>query len=243
MSGESQAQIQTFGAALIGFVGVVGLGGFLILHHGGAAVKAPVVTYAAVDAASALPLRTRSGVAARSEDSAIGEASASSPAPLLSENEIGDASAPADPAAAAAPTVFAAAKLIVTRHLGFGSSSSSVSDFAGGQSAKDAAAKQKYFSAPKLDLSRNMGTIASTVHYGVRSRAQLMGRAAGPIYNFSGGGSNGQAAAGPSSSDVVRQVEEARTQVGASSMADNDKSKVDQNLIEVRRTAESSDVR
>ena len=45
--------------------------------------------------------------------------------------------------------------------------------------------KDNTASASKASTARGAGAIAP-VHYGVRDRSELMGRAAGPVYNFKG---------------------------------------------------------
>jgi hypothetical protein len=233
---EKKSSIQSLAAALFGFVVVVGLGGFLILRHGGASEESSGVSYAPVDADSGLRAPTRSAVPA-----ATG-AAASSPAPLLSEEAREESPAAAgvtaanrasaasggsaakadDPAAAGANS--AAAGLAVGSNLDAGSSASSSASVAASSTSVAASPKsaaKKPFAAPKLDLSKNQGSVASTVHYGVSDRHELMGRAAGPVYNFAGKGAgqaqSGQVAAGSlGASGAIRQVDAAQKQFDAS---------------------------
>ena len=250
MSEESKDQINTFGAGLLGFVVVVVLGGFLILHQGGG-VKAPVATYAPVDAApSSEPAPYSIGKAVRPA-AAVAE---SSPAPLLPAGSF-DATSPAAgsaPAAAStsAPVRSSGAKLVVSQHLdggSSGSSSASASAASARESKKNLAAKNKSFLPQKLDVSKNQGTLVSTVHYGVSSRAELMGRAAGPVYNFSGksAGAPGSPAAtagsdASASSPAADGVETAQKQVDASSLDDDSKATLKQELNQARQTIQPS---
>jgi hypothetical protein len=254
MSEDSRTQIQALAAGLLGFVGVVGLGGFLILHQGGAAVKAPAVTYAPVDAASSLP--TPVAAPANRPAAPAGGASSSSPAPLLSADETDPApgavqSSPANVAPNAASNGAAAgspaAKLVVSQHLSSDSSSSASYTAAASvpRPAKAAAAKKKALLPQKLDLSKAPAAIASSVHYGVNDRAELMGRAAGPVYNFSdkdkaGADQSAKISADSASGDVVQQVDATRQQVDGSDMDAEQKAKVDSSLNQARQTMQGA---
>jgi hypothetical protein len=248
-----KSSIQTLGAGLLGFVAIVGLGSLVILHHGGAAVKAPAAAYAPVDAypGAAAPARAARPSLAAAPLGASGSA-VSSPAPLLSDDaRVSAGPAIANPAASGAapnaPETSAAPKLVAGRHLD-GSSSASSSASASSSEANPKSSRalaRKPFAAPKLDLSKNQGTIASTVHYGVSSRAELMGRAAGPVYNFSGKGAgqqSGQVAAdnaGPTTADALQRVDAAQKQIEASDASAEDKAKINKDLNQVRETAAS----
>ena len=254
-SGKSSNQ--TLAAGLLGFAVVVVLGGLLILRHGGESTDAPVVAYAPVDADSGLraPSRPASNAAA---PAAAGSA-ASSPAPLLSDDARDDGASPAASAAsagsvdsrAAAGSGSSAAKLGAASPLdgpASASSSASVAVSTAAPKAKSAVAGgKKPFAAPKLDLSKNQGTIASTVHYGVSDRAELMGRAAGPVYNFAGKGAgqarSGQVAADNAAADTsgaMRQIDAAKKEIDGSGAPTDEKTKLDQNLDQVRQTADSA---
>ncbi|HEX4048361.1 MAG TPA: hypothetical protein VH309_11030 [Elusimicrobiota bacterium] len=252
------SQLKTLAAGFLGFVGVVGLGSLLILHHGGAAVKAPVVAYPPVDAGSAL-----SAPARVAEPSLAGaplggsNAAVSSPAPLLPDEARDDGSPAAAQAAvsaaggavASAKTPAAAApKLVVGAHLDSAASASSSASMpvASVPKLKRKAAPalaEKPFFAPKLDLSKNQGIAATTIHYGVSDRAELMGRAAGPVYNFSGNALGQQSAqvaadnAAPNAAGALQQVEAAQKQLDASNVAADQKAQIDQNLNQIRQAA------
>lgn len=249
-----KSSLQTLAAGFLGFVGVVGLGSLVILHHGGAAVKAPSVAYAPVDAdpAPRAPLRLKPALAAES-----------SPAPLLPDEarEEVPAQAPVPAPSFASPTVAAVGaapaksqagparspKLAVSRSIdmsGSASSSASASIAAAAAPKRKGAAPfvKKPFVLPKLDLSKNPPTLASTVHYSVSDRAELMGRAAGPVYNFSGGSAGGSrgaqvAADNAAAAGAIQKVDDAQKQLDSSNIAPDEKAKLDQNLNQVRQTA------
>ena len=260
MSDQDKSSILSLAA---GFLGVVGLGGFLILHHGGAAVEEPAGSYAPVDADSGLraPARTASPSVAASGSLV------SSPAPLLSDEARGESAAPAGAAASAAAGASAgsaasaapvngsaalgtnpeAARLVASNLAGGASASSSASASVAASSAAASSpakplpkADQKSFLAPKLDLTKNQGTVASTVHYGVSDRHELMGRAAGPVYNFAGQGQAGSGRVAADNAGAIRQMNAAQKQLDASDVSADEKAKLDQNLDEVRKTAASA---
>lgn len=197
MSEQAKDNVQVIGAGVLGFVAVVGVAGLLLSRFGGPQ-GAPAAAHAPVeDAALQAP-------AASARPSRVHERRQSSPQPLLGAlpDEALSEDAPAAPvhaslvgssasdpsAASAAPSLGA---LGAPRHAGKGESLSSaraeVKTFAGrpaASAAAEAAPAAKPVPRLKLDGSRN--SIASSVHYGVTSRAELMGKAAGPVYNFKG---------------------------------------------------------
>lgn len=250
MTENGKAQIEAVGAGLIGFVVVVGAGALFMFSRGGSAVKAPPSSYAPVNSISGLSAPEHSALPARS-GAPMGEAGAvaSSPAPLLPAPLLpAGARDAAAPAAAPAPSAAAPAdagrsafarKLVVTTHLD-GSSSAHSSAKATVASAPAASAKpkpivpKKAFVTPKLDLT-NVPSLAATVHYGVSGRSELMGRAAGPVYNFSGrNAAKGQAPA-PGVSGALSKVEAAQQQVDDSPLTDSDKAAINANLGKVRQ--------
>lgn len=246
MSEENNEQIMTIGAGLLGFLAVVAVGGLALFHHAASMKAPPPMAYAPVDVAPAFA-PAAAAVAARASRVS---AAVSSPAPMFSRSETAAQSAEA-PAAVAAPSAKHAAagapKLAVTRHLGTGgsASSSASASVASAPQEKNASAKKKALVAPKLDLSKNQGALASSVHYGVSSRAELMGRAAGPVYNFSGKGSGQGAQAGAvdgnstASEDASQGVDAAQQQVDSSDMSPEQKAAVTQSLNQARQTIQS----
>jgi hypothetical protein len=251
-----KSQMQTLAAGFLGFVGVVGLGSLLILHHGGAAVKAPVIAYAPVDADTGAPAPLRAanrsllGASLDSSGSA-----ASSPAPLLPDEARDDAVAASGSAASVdvkMPATAAASKpaaKLVSQPLDSGASASSSAAMPVAAATKSKALPaKKTFVAPKLDLAKNQGIVASTVHYGVSDRAELMGRAAGPVYNFTGktagqAQSDQVANAGQAQTTqvapaaVAQQVDAAKQQLDASDVPADQKAALDQNLSQARTAA------
>jgi hypothetical protein len=245
MTEQGKSQIQTLAAGFLGFAGVIGLGSLVILHHGGPAAPGAVSVYAPVDAAEALAVPARVGKTDSSGAPIGRDAMASSPAPLLSDEIRADAAtdrtaAAAGAAVAAGANSGAAPKLIAAQPLDSASSASSSAQASAGSAPKKIPPAKKPFAAPKLDLTRSQGTIASSVRYGVSDRSELMGRAAGPVLNFSGkslGGQSAEVAAGSmDAAGAIQQVNDAQKKVDASDATSADKSQTDQNLNQVRQT-------
>jgi hypothetical protein len=255
---EKKSQFQSLAAGFLGFVGVVGLGSLVILHHGGGSAK-PRIAYAPARAEVVSALTAPAQAAKVNLSGAPLGASAnslSSPAPTVPDEVREQASAAPAPAASgdvkisvASPVAKPDAKLVASGHLdGTASASSSAAASAAPSAkpkAKATALAKKPFLDPKLDLSKNQGAVASTVHSGVSNRAELMGRAAGPVYNFSGksaGGQSGQLAAdnaGPTG--ALQQVDVVQKQIDASDAIPADqKAKIHENLNQVRQTAGSA---
>lgn len=249
-----KSPIQILAAGLLGFVGIVGLGSLAIMHHGGASpAKAPMSVYSAVDADSGAPAPLRS--ARPAPGPAVAASGMSSPLPVLPAEATRDASAAAAAApgvsagSAAAPAASATTPKLAARAVSdmsgsaSSSASASVNAVAAAPKLKPAPAR-KPFLPPKLDLPKNVGSVASSVHYGVSGRSELMGRAAGPVYNFSGGAAKdgGQVAAdNATASGAMRQVDAAERQFEASDASDEDKAKLRRQLDQVRATAASAD--
>jgi hypothetical protein len=249
MTEYGKAQIQALGAGLIGFVVVVGVGALLIFPHGNASVKAPVSSYAPVDVTSNLtapvPVAKSINGGAPQGESAPAQ---SSPAPILPSDDSDDAPKPAPSAvapAAPAPAPQPSAKnapapsLSVTQHLD-GASSANSSAKATVAAAPAKAPAKKPMIAPKLDLSKApQGSLASSVHYGVNDRAELMGRAAGPVYNFAGRNVNPKGAPAPEAAPTggaLDQVDAAQKQIDNSSLSDADKATIDATLAKVKQS-------
>jgi hypothetical protein len=252
MSEHGKAQIQALGAGLLGFFSVVAVGSVLLMRRGDAG-KAPAPAYAPVDVASGLPAPSASAKSERAAAAAAAPAAvASSPKPILSEadNEPAvETEAAAPVAAAAAPDASArrespvpAKKLVATAHLD-GSSSATSSARASAQASASAPAKavhpaKKPFVAPKLDVSKTPSAVAS-VHYGVSNRAELMGRAAGPVYNFAGKDMAQKGAAPSGASGTLQTVDDAVEKVDGSSLSASDKATLDRDLGAVRQAVQA----
>jgi hypothetical protein len=96
--------------------------------------------------------------------------------------------------------------------------------------------------APKPAAAKNEGAIAAEVRYGVNSRAELMGRAVGPVYNFEGSGAAGGRSARLAAeltqpAGAIRQVDAAQAQIDASALDPADKAAIDSSLDSARRSA------
>jgi hypothetical protein len=248
-----KSSIQSLAAGLLGFIGIVGLGSLVMMHHGGAAVKAPVSVYSPVDADPGGPALLRTAHPAPAAPAVASVAAMTSPVPLLpAEAARDDASAVAAAGVAApgaaqpsAAPALPAAKLAAAARVdmsGSASTSASATAVTAAPKLKNAPARKPYL-APKLDLAKNAGGVASTVHYGVSDRSELMGRAAGPVYNFSGGGAKQGArvaADNMAASGALQQVDAAEKQLDASDAPDADKAKLHRDLDRVRATAAQS---
>lgn len=234
MTEQGKAQIQMVGAGLVGFAIVVGGGGaLLVLPHGGSSSRpaASIAVTAPTSSALSVPVPATAGV---TTGAPMGEASAaaSSPAPILPESAREETPAPAAVVAAAKAPVATAApapassfnKLVASQHLDGGSSaSSSASASAAAFKPKADKPMKKPFLAPKLDLSKTQSAVASSVHYGVTGRSELMGRAAGPVYNFSGKDAGAGQAVQVAAGSMGQQVDAAEAQVDSSGLNDHDK--------------------
>lgn len=234
MSENNQSNLQAFGAGVAGFFVVVAVGGgALALHSRSQQHRGPVAAAAPVDiGAPSLSRPAPRGLPAR-------EARSESPAPLIGDVG-GDeeqtqapaqqaAAAPNAPAAGAALAATAAAParpltaaaagkagsdLKVSQHLTAegGSTSAEIAAKDSSEPKKDETpAKKAAKAAPRKALEPAAGApeIAS-VHYGVTNRSELMGRAAGPVYNFSGAASKnaqvGKLSGTPSMADLKAQL-------------------------------------
>ncbi len=244
MTEQGKAQIQMVGAGLVGFAIVVGVGSALLLMPHGATSTS---TASAASTRTESPLAVPVSTARTTAGAPMGEAAAgaSSPAPILpdaarEENAAAPsspvASAPAAPAGAAGAPAPSIRKLVTSQHLDSGSSAgSSASASATTLTAKTDKPMKKPFLAPKLDMSRTQSAVASSVHYGVTGRSELMGRAAGPVYNFSGksvgGGQSDKVAAG----SMMGQVDAAQAQLDAAPLNDHDKAVLEGQLSKAKQ--------
>ena len=237
MSEYGKTQIQTLGAGLLAFLGVLGVGMLLILPRGAAPVKAPDEFVVPADAA--LPMPASAAAPSRVDAPAVAKGQIpSSPAPLPPRSvSAPSGAAPGSSGLAAAPRLSGGASM---DDLPTPTSSAQMSATSAPALKKGDVPAKKKFVAPKLDLSKSQG-VASSVHYGVTSRAQLMGRAAGPVYNFSG--KTGQSASGQKPADFTGQamekVDAAQKQIDSSDLDDANKAKVDQSLDRVRQNIKS----
>lgn len=218
MSEQSKSNLQVFGAGAAAFGAVVILGGAALMAYSSwraSAEPAPAAPPIDLSRSSEAPVPDRERVARESR--------APSPAPLIGDEESADepAAAAADdpvPAMSAAPAASApqaaetaaAVKAALKQVQAIGASGAATSAEAKIASVepqkKDESAAvpavvpaRSKLKAPRLELKGD--AVAATVQYGVTDRSRLMGRAAGPVYNFKGaGGGASQAARMPGAS-------------------------------------------
>jgi len=241
MSEQNQSNFQALGAGLLGFVAVMAVGGGALMVHSSQQSKAaakPVAAAAPIDIGAASPasLPEMSASRARQEERRM-----ESPAPLIGENKTESipSSAPLAArarAAGASSEASAAPALEVTGHL----------DAAPGDSSAQAVVKntiepekpavkaaEKKKSLPKADTSgTGAGSEAvASVHYGVTSRSELMGRAAGPVYNIAGAGKKGgTAATGKLAGETKATLTDLQRQLEASGLPEDQRAKLKKEL-------------
>lgn len=202
MSEQSKDNLQAIGAGLGAFVVVVAFGAALLFkQHGAPAASSasiapveasvvglpePAVRHGAAFAErrQASPQPVVGGAADDVSDEQFAAAAGGSGAAANANAALAGGSSAHQQAASGAAALNG---LGAPKHAGKGESASSAR-----AEVKQVAAETKAEAAPapkpmprvKLDTSRN--AVASSVHYGVTSRADVMGRAAGPVYNLSG---------------------------------------------------------
>jgi hypothetical protein len=246
MSDQGKSNFQAFGAGLLGFVAVMAIGGGAMMVHNSQQAKAaakPVAAAAPIDLGSSMPRPSMSGAVA------LKERREESPAPLMgAEDESEGAQAAASAASASSPAGAApaaataapndsaeAAKssvpaLEATQHLdkpGGGSSATAVVKNTTGKLSKAGARK----TAPKLDPTGGGSTAIASVHYGVTSRNELMGRAAGPVYNFQGGAAKGSSAGtGQLAGDVNAKIADLKKQLDAAGLPADQRAQLEKDL-------------
>lgn len=242
MSEQNKSNFQALGAGLLGFVAVMAIGGGgLMLHssHRAKSAAAPAPAAAPIDLASSMPAPSLPRPTIQKERRA------ESPAPLIGEIPEDASAGAAEPSAGAAASEAAAASaalspeaaptakspaLEASRHLEVEPGSSSAKAVVKNTvEAKKAAAAPpaRKAPAPKLEAAAGDGAVASSVHYGVTSRNELMGRAAGPVYNIKGakgGGSTGPT--GKLADDAEGKMADLRRQLEASGLPDEQRAKL-----------------
>ncbi len=246
MSDQSKGNMQVIGAGVMGFIAVVGVAGLVLTHDSG---RGSVLSRASAPAPA---VSAPEPVIARQALSR--ERPSSSPAPLVgSVADVvpghGDAGAAATHAASGA-SVSAAAPASAAPALGamgdprFAGKGESVTS-ARAEVAKAAAPEPKEAAAPAfkavpriaLDKTQARGSIASAVHYGVTSRNELMGKAAGPVYNFTGRQVAGGSRLAELSSHADKQMTEAERNIEASNLTPEQKAEMRQKLRQAVTTA------
>ncbi|MDX6768614.1 MAG: hypothetical protein SF051_03720 [Elusimicrobiota bacterium] len=218
MSEQTKGNFQMIGAGVMGFVAVVGVAGLVLTHDGGRGSLLSRVSASAPALSAPEPSITRPALSR--------EAAASSPAPvigsvadpLVDETAAAPAHAPAAVASGAAMPAPASSlgALGAPRHAGEGETVSTaraqVEAFRepAKKEAAVAAAPAALKPVPRIALDKTgaRNSIASAVHYGVTSRSELMGNAAGPVYNFAGR----KVAGGPRLSQLAGSAEAQMTE-------------------------------
>ncbi len=244
MSEQNQSNFQAFGAGLFGFVAVMAIGGGALMVRSSQQAKAgarPEAAAAPIDLGSSMPRPSLSPVSAQKERRE------QSPAPLTGEVEeaeaseapaVGSASGAAASPESAAKAQSSAPRLEVTQHLdkpGNGSSATAIVNNTLAPEEAPRAADKKALgkkAAPKVDPAGG-GAIAS-VHYGVTNRSELMGRAAGPVYNVKGGsGKVDSGATGKMAADVNAKISEIQKQLESAGLPAEQRAKLQKNLEDV----------
>jgi len=244
MSEQNKSNFQALGAGLAGFVAVMAVGGGIMMLHSSHQAKsaaAPAPAAAPIDLGSSMP------TASPPPSGLQRERRASSPAPLIgddgssSEESSSPAVAPAASAPSAAPRAAEtspesapaakASALEVARHLdgeGNGSTAEAVvKNAAEEKKAPKLQGKLPGKKAAKIEVAAGDGAVASSVHYGVTSRSELMGRAAGPVYNVKGGkGGEAKAAVGKMANDADGRIADLRRQLEASGLPADQRAKL-----------------
>ena len=232
MSGNDQSLSQTLAAAFAGFVLVVGAGA-LAFFSGGSVSKVlnHAVHPAALPSSSELAAPARVPPTSSLPETRVGESAAPPPSPVpaspfVEAGTSGDGSALAPSAA-----------LPVTRHLDATQTSSAKAVLAVAPVPAEkgrAKAVRKSFASPKLDMGKTAG-LAATVHYGVNRRSELMGRAAGPVYNLKGRGAKTEKIPEENiSGQASVKIEEAQKQLEATELEEKDKKGLRNQFQQVR---------
>jgi hypothetical protein len=232
MSEETKGSFKTAAAAFGGLLAAAAVLAYVTASKSPASVSSPFLGFAAPTPTSSLTMpkaaRLSPEPAATRSISAAAAVLAASPMPFAAREIVTEDSAPggeetAAPALAAAS--FGGAAL--TSHEGSADGNAPTAP-------KAKAAGSKPVVSGKAS-SRRSPAVAARVHYGANSRAQLMGRAAGPVYNFKGQNAE---AAGPEALALGLQ-KLAQAQKAADSdpaVADADKAKLDAGVSTVRAT-------
>jgi hypothetical protein len=90
----------------------------------------------------------------------------------------------------------------------------------------------------KLEPSGAGATSVASVHYGVTDRSQLMGRAAGPVYNFKGGAKvAGSGQKGQMADEVNARILDLQRQLEASGLPADQRAKLQKELEDATKGA------
>lgn len=238
MSEQNQSNFQALGAGLLGFVAVMALGGGALMVRSSQQAKSaakPVAAAEPIDIGAAQPRPAVSSPLVQQE-----ERRAQSPAPLIGEDGIESVPSPA-PLGARARAGSAPSET----SSGLGLEATESLDTAGNGSSAKAVVKNTL--APEKPAAKGAGRKAlskpvaasggadavASVHYGVTSRSELMGRAAGPVYNVAGAGKKGGTiATGKIAGDAKAKLVDLQRQLEAAGLPEDQRAKLTKELEE-----------
>lgn len=250
MSDQGKSNVQAIGAGLLGFAVVMVIGGGALMAHRSQQAKTaqqPVAAGAPIDLGASMPRPSLSPISHK-------ERRAESPAPLLGETEESEAveaapaeapsSAPAAPSPESAPRARPSSRLETTAHLAAEAGRSTAVGVVGNTLApeKEAAApapKKALGKKAPLTIDPAAGAAVASVHYGATSRSELMGRAAGPVYNMKGGGRQTGGVTGKLAGDVSDKIVEIRRQLEASGLPADQRAKLQKDLDDASKGLEA----
>ena len=238
MSEQNKSNVQALGAGLIGFIAVMAVGGGAMLLHSSLQSKAPIRAAAApIDLAAPAKLQrpfARPQHEARAESPAplVGSEDESTPARASGASAVpgaGDVSVPRDDKSAKGAALEVAGHLDAT-----GSGSSAKSEVKAAAVAAKALKKPGRKAAAKAEAP-DTAALAS-VHYGVTSRSELMGRAAGPVYNIAGGSAKGSTAGrGKLAGDFKDTITDLQRKLEAAGMPAEQRASLQKELAEATK--------
>lgn len=238
MSEQNQSNFQALGAGLLGFAVVMAVGGGALMVHSSRQSKVSAKPVAAAE-----PIDLGAPVPRFESTRPLSERRAQSPAPLLGGEEEAESvgGAPAQSAAAASPEAAPAerTRLQVSAHAETargGSTAQAVVKNTIVEEEAVAKAKPAVKKRPvKLDAAGGAEAVAS-VHYGVTNRRELMGRAAGPVYNIKGGGTaGGSAPKGKLAEDLNAKVADLKRQLDATSLPAETRDQLLKDLVSAQK--------
>ncbi len=251
MSDQGKSNFQAFGAGLLGFVAVMAIGGGALMVHNSQQAKS-----AAMPAAAAAPIDIGAAPRAMMGASSVQkEGRAESPAPLLGADEepVEAAAAPAGAPAAAPATAAASATQAAAKAKSAAPSLEPIQhqDMSGHGSTAEAIVKNTL--APKKEhkgLAKKSSNVEATavaptslasVHYGVTSRNELMGRAAGPVYNIKGGAKGAAAVNSKMAGDTSASIADLKAQLEKAGLPAEQRALILKQLESANQTVSDAD--
>ena len=244
MIDQGKSNVQAFGAGLLGFVVVMAVGGGALMVRSSQMSKAaarPEAAAAPIDLGASMPRTPMSSAVAAKERRA------ESPAPLIGAEEEAQspgASFNSPVAGVVAPQAASnagspAPRLEPTAHLdnpGNGTSATAVVKNTIGVEKEKAAKPLGKKALPKLAPTAGGANAIASVHYGVTNRSELMGRAAGPVYNFKGAGKDGGSAkGGKMAEDMNAKIADMKSQLEKAGVPPEERAKLLKDLEAVTK--------